>query len=215
MLIDRVESLYTPDAATALNGLLTGELDLLESPSPDLVARMARSPDLTVTANDPGGYQLFCALNHTQPPFDNPKIRQALLHGIRQADYMQASVGDRTPWRECAAMFGCTGDETPQYGDLGWPAFNPDRARQLLREAGYENTPVVLMDPADNTALHPSALVMADAMKKMGLNVDLQVMDWSALVQRRASKAPAAPGGWNAFITNATLTKALNDIKDI
>ncbi len=212
VLVDRVESLYTPDAATAMNGLLTGELDLLESPAPDLTQRMQRSPGITVTPNDPGGYQLFCALNHTLPPFDKPAIRRALLHGIRQPDFMQASVGDRTPWRECAAMFGCTGTDTPQYQDLGWPDYNPDRARQLLREAGYDNTPVVLMDPADNTALHPGALVMADAMRKMGLNVDLQVMDWSALVQRRSSRAPAAQGGWNAFITNATLTGIANPL---
>ncbi len=210
--VDRVESLYTPDAATAMNGLLTGELDMLESPAPDLVQRMQRSADLNVVSNDPLGYQLFCALNHTLPPFDNLKVRQALLAGIRQADFMQASVGDRTPWRECGAIFGCSGTETTQFRELGWPEYNPDRARAALVEAGYKGEPIVLMDPADNASLHPGALVMADAMKKMGLNVDLQVMDWSAVVQRRASRAPANQGGWNAFVTNATLTGIANPL---
>ncbi len=204
--VDRVESLYTPDAATQMSGLLTGEFDILESPSPDLVEAMARNADVSVVANDPLGYQLFIALNQTVAPFDNIKARHALLHGIHQPDFMQAVVGTKTPWRECAAMFGCYGDEGPQFQEMGWPAYDPARAAVLLREAGYDGRPVVVMDPADNSSLHPPALVLADAMKKMGINVDLQVMDWSALVQRRASKAPPSQGGWNAFITNATIT---------
>jgi peptide/nickel transport system substrate-binding protein len=37
-------------------------------------------------------------------------------------------------------------------------------------------------------------------------------MDWSALVQRRASKSPPTQGGWNLFITNATLTGVANPL---
>ena len=60
------------------------------------------------------------------------------------------------------------------------------------------------MDPADNTMLHPAALVAAQVLRRMGATVDLQAMDWSTLMQRRASKEPPAQGGWNVFVTNAT-----------
>ena len=68
------------------------------------------------------------------------------------------------------------------------------------------------MDPADNATLHPPALVLADTLRRMGANVDLVAMDWSALVQRRASKAPVVQGGWNLFVTNATITGISNPL---
>jgi peptide/nickel transport system substrate-binding protein len=62
------------------------------------------------------------------------------------------------------------------------------------------------MDPSDNTILHPAALVMAQTLRRMGVTVDLQAMDWSTLTQRRASKESPGKVGWNLFVTNATLT---------
>jgi peptide/nickel transport system substrate-binding protein len=108
------------------------------------------------------------------------------------------------------AVFGCTGTEDAQYQQLGWITKDPARAGEALRAAGYDGRLIVVMDPADNTTLHPGALVLADTLRRMGADVDLQAMDWSALVQRRASRAPPNHGGWNAFVTNATLTGIAN-----
>jgi ABC-type transport system substrate-binding protein len=49
------------------------------------------------------------------------------------------------------------------------------------------------MDPTDQSNLHMLAQVLHQHMKKVGLNVDLQAMDWSTLVSRRAFRA--APSG--------------------
>jgi len=210
--VDRVESLYTPDAATQASGLLTGEFDLLESPAPDLVERLQRSRDVVVAPNDPLGYQLFMVINHLHPPFDRVEARRALLMAVRQSDFMAATAGERTPWRECAAMFGCAAPDDPQMQALGWPAHDPARGAEMLRAAGYDGRPIVVLDPADNATLHPGALLAADALRKIGATVDLQAMDWSALVQRRAKKDPPAQGGWNIFVTNATLTGIANPL---
>jgi peptide/nickel transport system substrate-binding protein len=212
--VDRVELIYTPDASTAANALINGEFDLIESPAPDLVASLKAAPDVRVAANDPLGYQLFVALNHTLPPFDQLDARRALLIAINQPDFMQATVGAGTPWRECAALFGCTGDETAQAKELGWPAPDLDHAKALLKQSGYNGAPIVILDPADNATLHPGALLLAEALKRLGANPDVQAMDWSTLTQRRASKAPAAQGGWNAFVTNTTVTGISNPLLD-
>ncbi len=210
--VDRVELLYTPDAATAMNGLVAGEFDLLESPAPDLVAALSRTPGVVVSPNDPLGVQLFGVMNQLHPPFDKVEARRALMTAIRQTDFMQATVGDRTPWRECAAMFGCKPDDPVQADTLGWPAHDIARAREMLRASGYDGRPVVVLDPADNATLHPSALLMTDALTKMGARVDLQAMDWSTLVQRRANRGDPRQGGWNLFVTNATLTGIANPL---
>jgi peptide/nickel transport system substrate-binding protein len=59
------------------------------------------------------------------------------------------------------------------------------------------------MDPTDQAHLHMVAQVLNGHMKELGLNVDLQSMDWSTLVSRRALKAPPSEdkGGWNIFVT--------------
>ncbi len=212
--VDRVETLYTPDSATAANGLMAGELDMLENPAPDLVPQLTRHRDVIVAPNDPLGYQLFQVINHLHPPFDNVLARRALQTAISQSDFMNATVGDRTPWRECGGIFGCFGEDT-QKAALGWPAQNLARATALLRESGYDGRPIVILDPADNATLHPAALVTADTLRKMGANVDLQAMDWSALVQRRNNRAAPNAGGWNLFITNATITGIANPLLNI
>jgi peptide/nickel transport system substrate-binding protein len=204
--VDRVELVYTPDAATAANGLITGEFDILESPSPDLLDLLRRSRGVTVGTNDPLGYGLFTVLNHLHPPFDKLEARRALMMAIQQSEFMQATVGDGSPWRECAAVFGCGPNEDARRQELGWPARDLGRARALLASSGYDGRPILLMDPADNPTLHPPALMLGEALRSIGANVNLLAMDWSALVARRSSRAPVDQGGWNIYATNATMT---------
>jgi peptide/nickel transport system substrate-binding protein len=65
------------------------------------------------------------------------------------------------------------------------------------------------MDPADNGQLHPGALIAAETLRRLGMTVDLQTMDWSTLTVRRAQKI-----GWNLFVTNATVTGIANPLLD-
>ena len=212
--VDRVESLYTPDASTATSGLIAGEFDLLESPAPDLIPLLRKSNGVVAEPNDPLGYQLFMVLNHLLPPFDKLPARQALLMAVKQSDFLLATVGDKEPWRECAAAFGCTASGESEMRALGWPAFDVAKATALFASSGYDGRPVVVMDPADNAVLHAPALVAANTLRAIGAKVDLQSIDWSTLVQRRASKSPTDQGGWNVFVTNATVTGISNPLLD-
>jgi peptide/nickel transport system substrate-binding protein len=67
------------------------------------------------------------------------------------------------------------------------------------------------MDPTDND-LHSAALIAAQSLRRMGFTVDVAAMDWSTLLQRRASKAPPEQGGWNVFVTNSTVTGIANPL---
>ena len=204
--VDRVEMFYTPDSSTAANALLNNEFDLLENPAPDLIPLLKRSADVSVRVNDPLGYQLFMVLNHSRPPFDNLAVRRAVLMATHQTEFMQGSFGDNTPWRECQGVFGCTTEATP---DLGWPAFDLDQAKKLLASSGYDGRPAIIMDPTDNVSLHPGALIAAETLRRLGMAVDLQAMDWSTLTVHRAQKS-----GWDLFVTNATVTGIANPLLD-
>jgi peptide/nickel transport system substrate-binding protein len=87
-----------------------------------------------------------------------------------------------------------------------------EKAKALLKAAGYNGQPIVVLDPTDNSILHGPALVVQATLQRIGAKVDLQGMDWSTLLQRRASKAPPGQGGWNLFVTNATATGVSNPL---
>jgi peptide/nickel transport system substrate-binding protein len=76
-----------------------------------------------------------------------------------------------------------------------------DAARKMLHAAGYAGQKVVIISPSDFPVIGPLGDVTAETLKKIGMNVDLQVMDWGTVVQRRASKEPVEKGGWSIFHT--------------
>ena len=77
-------------------------------------------------------------------------------------------------------------------------------ARRAVAESGYDGTPVVVLDAQDSTISHTFALVSADMLRRVGMNVDVQAMDWATLIQRRLSRNPANQNGWGLFVSAPT-----------
>ena len=211
VFVDRVESIYMPDAGVAMAAIASGEIDLHESPATDLLSMVEGNPDVAVIPNDPQGYTLFMVLNHLHPPFDNRQVRQALLWGTKQEEYLATMVGDPRRYETCVAMYGCGTPNESKAGGEPLLAYDLQKAKSMIEAAGASGVKAVLMDPTDND-LHKAALVAAQTLRRMGFDVDVQAMDWSTLVQRRASKAPPAQGGWNVFVTNSTITGVSNPL---
>jgi peptide/nickel transport system substrate-binding protein len=196
--VEKVVWRYIPDAATAAAALAAGEVDWWENPPLDFVPKVEADPALTTFVQDPRGTQGWIRPNHLHPPFNNTKARQALLSMVDQRQYLQATIGQAKYYRTCAALFTCGG---PWESSAGAPRQDLAKAAQLVKESGYDGRPVVLLDPADIPLTHGAALVTRDLMTRIGFNVDLQAMDWSTVVARRAKKDPPAQGGWNVLFT--------------
>jgi len=198
--IDRVEWLYMPDHATAAAALDKGEVDWWEEVTPDLVPMVAANPHITVKRSDPLGGMAFLRFNHLLPPFDNVKMRQAVLAVADQVDFMSSFVGDPKDWNRCPSFFPCG---TPMANDAGSTALTGkrdfDNAKRLIAEAGYRGERIVVLDGVDQPDTHMQALVGFELLKKLGLNVELASSDWGSLVTRRASKKPVDEGGWSIF----------------
>jgi peptide/nickel transport system substrate-binding protein len=199
--VDRVEWRYIPDPATASAALQAGEVDYWENPPVDFVSHLDKNANITVSIVDPMGVQGWLRPNHLHPPFNDKRARQALLYIVGQETYLRAAVGNPKFWRTCAAYFVCG---SPWESEAGAEPFKKQdfaKAKQLLQEAGYDGRPVVLLDPTDIAFLHAATLVTRELLTKAGVKVDLQAMDWSTLVSRRAEKKPPAEGGWNLLHT--------------
>ena len=69
-------------------------MDICEQVPPDLIPRLTRNKQITVKNNDPLGSMGMIRFNFLYPPFNNEKMRQALLHVVNQQDYVIGIAGD-------------------------------------------------------------------------------------------------------------------------
>src|SRR5436309_1602751 len=145
-------------------------------------------------------------------PFNNPKIRQALWYAFNQKDFLDAVIGDPTYYKTCKSEFPCGTAMSTDAGMGGLLESNFQKSKDLLKEAGYDGTPVVLMHSTDLQVLTNLAPVAKSLMEKGGFKVDMQSMDWQTLVARRAKKEPPSAGGWNAFMTSWVSADILNPV---
>ena len=103
--VDRVEWLYMPEYSTAAAALGGGEVDWWEAPNLDLVPVLAANPAVKVEKTDPLGSTTMLRFNHLHPPFNNVKMRQAVLAVVDQTEFMSALAGDLSNWNLCASFF--------------------------------------------------------------------------------------------------------------
>ncbi|NYT62527.1 ABC transporter substrate-binding protein [Alcaligenaceae bacterium] len=208
--VDRVVWAVMPDNMTAVNALMSGEIDYIEAVPYDLLPMLEGNKDLNVGIIDKVGYQVMYRMNFLHPPFDNQLVRQAAMYAVSQDDVMKALVGNAKYYKTCAALFGCGMPYESSYGQDMVVSSNIDKAKALLKQAGYDGTPVVILHPTDVYSLSVPPMVIASALRKAGFKVDLQAMDWQTVVTRRAGSEPPAQGGWNIFTTSWSLL----DIQD-
>jgi peptide/nickel transport system substrate-binding protein len=200
--VDRVEWLNIANAQTAVLALIQGELDFVESPGVDFLPMLQRRGMRLVRINTLGAPGMI-RMNHIHPPFNDARARQALMLLVNQEEILQAMFPDPALYQVCHAFFVCG---SPQETDAGVPAglgspAAQERARQLLRESGYDGSPIVIMDPTDNPFLHAATLVLAQQMQRVGFRTDVQAMDFASMAGRRANRRPPSEGGWHIGLT--------------
>src|ERR1700682_1520956 len=210
--LDRVEWLWISDVQTQVAALQNGEIDMIEAPGHDLLPLLAADKNINLLNSNPTGNQYTFRFNSTAKPFDDPKIRHAVFVAFAQEEFLKATIGDPQWFKVCKAPFVCG---TPLASDAGMADVlngNAAKAKQLLTEAGYDGTPIVLMQSTDLQVLTNLAPVAKAQLERAGFKVDLVSMDWQTLVPRRAKKDPPTQGGWHAFLTSWVAADILNPI---
>jgi peptide/nickel transport system substrate-binding protein len=211
--VDRVVIDNIRDEQTAIAALQSGEIDFMESPPFDLLDQLEGNKDLKLQILNPTGNMGWLRMNFLHPPFNNPKARQAILHLINQKDFMQATFANPKYAKTCGSLFAC-GTPMENEANMDWfkSAPNPKRAAELLKESGYDGRPIVILQATTIPFMNNSALLLAQALRQIGANVQLAAADWGGIVQRRANKGAPDAGGWNIFITWASGANVGNPI---
>ncbi|PCK77194.1 ABC transporter substrate-binding protein [Rhizobium sophoriradicis] len=203
--VDRVIWDNIADQQTALAALQAGEIDFIQTPSADLYSMIESDPNLALQVLDTGGDDMCLRMNHLQKPFDNVKARQAMLHLIDQEALLRVTTPDPKYGFPVTSIFGnstpYTNDENTSWYKQGG---DPEKAKQLFKEAGYAGEKVVILQPGNIAWMSDAAQLVAATLRKIGVNAELAPSDWGGVVKRRANKGPVESGGWSIFITSST-----------
>ena len=192
--LDTVTFRIVTEPGARVAGLQTGELQGVEDVPPTATKDLKNNPAITLLPL-PNWWIQITLPNVQKPPTDNLFFRQAVQAALDMDEIMDAAtdgnyklnVGFQYPGR-------------PGYVDTGKATYNqhnPDRARALLVQAGYKNEPVVILTNKDYTSMYNAAVVQAEQMKAVGINAQIQVVDWPTSIQMYLK----GDTGWNFFNT--------------
>jgi len=200
-LVDRVEWTIIPDPATAANAVVTGEVDWLEAPLPDLLPMLRGSAGVTVGMLDRTGYYGMLRPNWEQGPTANVGVRRAMLAAVDQVEVMTATMGeDKTLYNAPVGVFIPGSPGANESGmDLVRTRKGIPEIKVMLKDAGYKDERVVLFHPTDQVFYNAMIGVVAQAFREIGLNVDEVATDWGTVVHRRSSHETLDNGGWSVF----------------
>jgi peptide/nickel transport system substrate-binding protein len=193
--LDELHFMPVPDYATRQAGMVTGEYGYIQQIKPDQYDRIKSSPGVEPVVVKPYGW-VTIVLNNKQGLMTDRRVRQAIQAALDVEPMMLAGLGHKDFYRLDPGLFF---PESAWHSKVGAAAYNQrdkDKARRLLKEAGYQGQPVRWLVTTEYEHHYKPALIAKSQLEEVGLKVDLQVSDWATVVQRRAK-----PELWDAFST--------------
>jgi peptide/nickel transport system substrate-binding protein len=167
------------DPAAAFSAMMAGDVDAFPNfPAPENLAQFRSDARFKVVVGSTEG-ETILSTNNTKPPFDKLKVRQALAYAInRKAIIDGAMFGNGTPIGSHFAP------HHPAYVDLtGQYAYNPEKAKALLKEAGFPNGfEATLKLPPPSYARRGGEIIAAD-LKKVGINLKIIPVEWGPWIK--------------------------------
>jgi len=165
---------YISDPTAAFNAVMAGDVDAFPTfPAPENLPQFDADPRFTVIVGSTEG-ETILSTNNKMPPFDNPKVREALAHAIdRQAIIDGAMFGYGTPIGTHFAP------HNPAYLDLTAQSnYDPDLARALLAEAGFaDGFTTTLKLPPPSYARRGGEIIAAQ-LREVGIQTEVTNLEW-------------------------------------
>lgn len=171
-----------PNQADMMAALMTGEIDIAPSITADLANSIAGNASLKVKGAD-WIRTFFINMNTVDSePLSDKRVRQALNYAIDKEAIIEAIFGGYAKQVSTiipAQNFGFD-PECPAYG------YDPEKARELLKEAGYENGFEITFDAISGELTEVQAI--CGFLEEVGVKVNLNVVDSNTMTSLRTSK---------------------------
>jgi len=192
---DTILIVPVPDPAVRIAGVQKGDYDFAHAIPPDEYTRLRQDPR-AVTYVEPASSWLVGQFNKRTGIFTNQKLRHAVLAALDMDKIMSGAFGPRALWRLDPGLMP---KEHYLWTDAGKGFYNqknPQRARQLLAEAGYRGEPVKWLTSQERPTYYDATQIAKAQLDAVGFKVDLVVVDWATLLTRRNR-----PEVWDLFTT--------------
>ncbi|POF34077.1 ABC transporter substrate-binding protein [Roseibium marinum] len=196
-IADEIRFLPVPDPNTRVEGLLSGQYDFADSLPAESYARLETAEGAEPMLLKPFGWPIF-AINHKAGLLTDLEIRKALQAALPIDDMLFAAFGDDN-------FFVVDGPLYPEgwawRNDAGIENYNQNdqaKAADLLKQAGYDGTPLRILTSRQYEFHFKMAEVAKVALEAAGFKVQMDVVDWATLGQRRND-----PALWDIYITHS------------
>jgi peptide/nickel transport system substrate-binding protein len=199
-IIKELRFVPVPDSNTRVEGALSGQFAYADLLPVESVSRIERGGDAVVPIIAKNFGFVYTVFNTKLGVLSTQAMRQAVQTSIGEDELMAAAFGDPRFYIVEPNFFP---KGTPYYSAAGSGRYNnndPKKAADLAKKAGYDNKPIRILASRQYEFHYNLAMVLVEQFKRAGFAVDLQVVDWATLLQRRND-----PKLWDIYITHSGL----------
>src|ERR1700712_4826335 len=193
--LDSVRYNFIPEANARLAALQTKKSDVIADLTLDLAKRLDGISELSTLKTFPYCQQYF-VLHASNGLTANPLIRQAIREVVNVDDILAATgiLSQRNPSLLYPPSPYYAGDMAAKFYDRK----DPKKAKELLKQAGYNGEKLVLQTNSNYPYMRDSVLVLSEQLKEAGVNADVQVIDWMS----NSNNLQRGTGNWNVSTTS-------------
>ncbi|TCT44455.1 ABC transporter substrate-binding protein [Martelella mediterranea] len=194
---DEIRFVPVADPNTRAEGLLSGQFDFADSLSTESYDRLEASDVAEPLMLEPFGWPVF-AMNRNKGMMTDIEIRRAVQAALPFDDMLYAAFGDEKFYQVDGALFP---EGWVWNNDGGVELYNQndiEAASKHLEEAGYDGTPLRILTSRQYEFHYQMALVAEMALEASGFEVEMDVVDWATLAERRNN-----PDLWDIYITHS------------
>jgi peptide/nickel transport system substrate-binding protein len=187
---------FVTDHSTRIAGVKTGQYDVADSIPIESYDELAAVSDLELQSF-PGG-ALTAFFNTREGLLADVKIRQAILAAFNNEEIMLASFAK--PELYSLAPGYLNSNQTLWSNEAGAEYYNqnnPEKAKQLLAEAGYNGEEITLLTTKDYNEMYTATLVIQEQLRQIGLNVKVDNYDFPTFLETKNDRSK-----WDIFVAS-------------
>ena len=178
LAIKNIDVRFITEASTGVISVEAGDIDAYTKPAYIDAVNLMDSDTVSVYEYDKNGFD-FLGFNTQNPPYNDPRVRQAIAYSYDNEELVQAAIGKGG----ATAADGFFQDFVLGYSpNIKSYPHDPEKAKALLKEAGYPDgleINIVTMDGARAKV----AEYLQETMKASGFTVNIEMAEWSKFVQ--------------------------------
>jgi len=202
--IEGLRFLAVPENTTRMALVETGEAHVAVRVPPQDIARLNAAPGVTVQ-NVPSVRTIYIYFNHASGPFTDERLRQAVNYAVNKEEIAEFVLGGAVRPSDAPISPGIFG-----YTPVGFYEYDPEKARQLMAEAGFP-------DGFSTTLYSPNGRYLQDIqvseaiqsqLAEVGIDAQIETLEWAAYLAKTnepadVNEVPFGMLGWGTVTGDA------------